>query len=262
MGSSIFVAPDPQFSVARILRPYPEAASGGSPSTADYQGQSVLKPILLTEGGKSADPLAGTPGYATNLVAGTHTPMGARCLFWLPVISTSPPAATEYYMYTIYWRLRNLEDYLRSKGQYHFPFNSEISNLVVKPAAFQTIQYNQAEPTVVGDPGQANLKALQLNQDYPLTIDKSFMRTNTNTLAIARVAQGSLISDNIPGYMIYECRAVGDEVLIGITRTDAAGANWDFDDGTGADRQIPLLFNNVNDPDKVLGAYLFVGIAP
>ena len=277
MASTIFVAPDPQFGVARILRPYHskngDAVSryeGGLVPTlvGDYQDEPVTRPILLTENGAALDSLAGTTGYQNNLVAATHTPIGCRCLFWLPRLRTrnllSPPLVN--YQYTLMWRLRNIQDFNSSKGAYHFPIDSLLAGDVIKPAAYQSIQYNETEPTGDGSFGQANVRTIQVNiladtDTQPLT--PALVRDTTGTLVDAFVEQFQQLGEELPGFSLYETRALGDELIVGITRSDEAGENWDFAGVTAADFPVANFFNNTNtDPERSVGVYLFLGIAP
>lgn len=253
-------ANDPQFGTVNILRPY----DGWN---IDYQGVVASTPIMFAAGGASLDALAGTPGYDPNLIKGTSVPMGVRCLFWLPNVRGLEGADNAVYEYRLVWRMRNLADYRRSRGTYHFPRSSQgvgTPPLVVKPSAVECLIYNQAEP------------ALNFSGAADSHVRGQFLTTLTDSVysvpPLVRVndapvpgvtEQGLAVSFGGTSFLLWDTYAKGDEVLVSVTRSTETVANWEFQDGEIDQflRRIiqPNTVDATADP-SVVGIYLMVGV--
>ncbi len=277
------VLADPQFGVARLLRPF-------STFETVYEGKSCKRPIQFTEEGAPADEFAGEPGYDPNLLRGIKVPMGANIKLLLPALFPIPlwnsgPTVVGFYRYLITWRWKNIEEYLRTKeGPYHI--GNSINGVsdggrprVYKPAAFSASAYAEAEP---GAPTFTNLDTA-----YPVAVVNETIRTikiggsaqneaelpSTATFPYVPLMpsgfdgayqqgviglSGSLsISKYNPSYIMYSTCAEGDEMLIGLYRdvvsTDIqTNDTWHFD-------TVDVLITSFIDSTSQNGIYLFTG---
>lgn len=251
---------DPQFGTVTVLRPY----DGWN---VDYQGVVASTPIMFAEGGAGLDELAGSPGYDPTLIRGTSIPMGARCLFWLPNVRGLDGADNAAYEYRLVWRMRNLADYRRARGAYHFPSASPgvgTPPLVVKPSAVECLIYNQEE------------SALAFSGAADSHVRGQFLTTLTDAVysvsPLVRVngapvpgvtEQGLAVAFGGTSFLLWDTYAKGDEVLVSITRSTDTVANWEFADG-----EIDQFLRRIIQPDTVdptadpsaVGVYLMVGI--
>lgn len=282
---------DPQFSMARILRPYANFET-------DYQGQDGFIPIMLTEEGQPLDDLAGEPGYSPLLVRGMKVPLGARVLLWLPKVMYLDETLGEIlpYAYTFSWRLRNVFDYRETRTPFHFPSQAPgapgvegvppvVAPRVVVPAANHSIIYNSAAPTST-DLAYAPVQRLFVEQigPYAQTYLQPYL---PGGVLLGELAQGvfpalpAFAQDAVmPEYQIFEMRAAGDELLVSIRKqlspasSASAGAPaWDFTLLTGADYFLSVLLGNgaanldpqytaFSGPYPNAGVYVMVGVAP
>lgn len=260
------VLADAQFGVARILRPF-------SGFRGVYQGQACTKPIMLTEvvdppGGAAIDQLAlqKTPGYASNLIRGIDVPLGSKVVLWLPKIGpfSADPAAR--YDWLIAWRLRNVYDYRQARNPYHYPKQEAGvpvggSPRVVIPAAIQTVVYSQI-------PAPAAAGAIAASSAYPETVGTGGVAFGLTVSGLPLVSSGvdgtfeqglSTSANEVPTYLIHEFQAVGDELLIGVSRSTAFGANWNF---TAFGSEDFLLGSFLGEDYPDIGVYVMTGSAP
>lgn len=273
--SSVMVAADAQFSVARILRPF-------DGFEAVYQGQSYDIQIAFPGG---LDPRAGQTGVAPNLMKGLPVPLGARLAVWIP-IAMSPVGGggftTENYNYTFIWRLRNVRDFRQDRKAYHFPRQSPgapdtsgpTQPRFVIPAASDVVIYEQAEPANPFEPAVQRV----YTQTYTVGPGITPATEGTNVLlpdgSQGIYQQGVLdpgaggLGELGSGAALFQplwMDAMGDELIIVATRADPGqDPTWDFTDAT---KDLPFsdIYGTGNGshpayPD--LGIYVFTGSNP
>jgi hypothetical protein len=234
---------DAQFGIIKILKPYPTF-------TTDYQGKTVIAPIMFTEGGLPLDAEAGTPGYSPYLIRGLSVPMGARISMWLPLFGGVVGSSVWLYKWAFTFRLRNVFDFRSQRKAYHYPkqgvgvpdgtFPFPGLPQVVIPAAMHSTLYAQPRPELLMTPPSFAPTAI-LQTDL-LMVDP------TNVSAPPFIPGGHVgypqqgITDpNAPAgvvpesYLFCEIEAGGDELLIGMTRDAASNygtpdtvSTWDF----------------------------------
>jgi len=261
------VAADAQFGIARILRPY-AGFDNLTPGNGSYQGISTNIPIMLTEGGLALDPFAGQAGYAPSLVRGLGVPLGSRVSIWVPSIPPNNGGVAPFgYVYSAIWRLRNLHDYAVGRIPYHYPKQGSGvpvvgSARVVIPAASQSVIYNDGPaPTTLGGAATQSVYAEALTFNFSVNAGLGIPLIPGGTSG--SVAQGLAPSDQEGAvYEIIELQALGDELLIGVTRSGAG--TWDFTPSTGIDATLSAAYGNGLDgtlfPD--IGVYVMVGTTP
>jgi hypothetical protein len=270
-GEAVPVLNDPQFGVTSILRPY-------TGYTTRYQGQSVTRPIMVTEGGVPFDGRAGLPGYNAGLLRGLPVPFGARVSIWLPIIPSPGIGFGDIlpYDWCIGWRQRNVFDYRNQRIPFHFPMqNLQGNNEFLIPMAAQgsIMQYSDVVLGLAVD----NVTQYPLVQAGDMVSEKfrvtdgagagaSSPGTLFPNIPIAPVALGApatfaqqrvgLINNLFPSYVVHELQAQGDELLIGFIRpaTDGAGVTWDF---TTSDLGVLRFFEG--SPD--IGVMINIGVA-
>ncbi len=260
------VLADAQFGIVRILRPY-------AGFETDYQGQAATIPIMFTEKSRAIDKLAaaGTTGYAPNLVRGLEVPVGARLVIWLPTIRVTAAAIIPY-IYSFWWRFRNVGDNRLDQKPFHYPKQlpgvadttpAPPAPRVVIPAANQTIIYTQVEPATALTRVTQNLRSEDLNVG---TLEQSLPLIPGG--ATGAIQQGLLdpsafptVADQ-PIYQVHEISAVGDELLIGVTRNIAEDANWGFANGEPDDQFSDFLGTGLTVPTPDIGVYVSTGAAP
>lgn len=263
MASSIVTA-DPQFSNRYLLRPY-------AGFTTDYQGQASNTPIALTE---VVDPPAGAPRdslaaartalYDPNLVRGLPVPFGSRIVLWLPSVVVGADAGR--YVWTLVWRLRNLNDHLLTGQPYHVPTTDPgvidtIANQgrVAVPAAWQTVTYAET-PAPATNSGSAT--ASIRNESLSTGAIQNPVRPLLPGGVPGVVAQGILNPGTTPPqiatapqWQATEVQALGDELVLLCTRATSLGT-WDF---AGNDASFGSYFGNAS---PQYGVYVLVGTAP
>lgn len=273
-ATSVHVAADAQFGVARILKPFDNFE-------AVYQGQSLDLAIAFPGG---LDPRAGQDGMAPNLMKGLEVPLGARLLVWIPVAVTDiggQGITSEAYRYTFIWRMRNVRDFRTDRKPYHFPRQSPgapDSTVVpaeprfVLPAAVDTILYEGAQPTADQE------KSLQTGypQAYVIGDLASFEPGGEVLLpdgSSGIIQQGVLDPNVIPtfasGGAIFQSLwldAAGDELIIlaEAARSHDAPAAWDFTDAA-LDLPFSDIYGTGNGTHAIypdVGIYVFSGSNP
>lgn len=252
----------PEFGTARTLRPY-------AGFTDVYQGENVGSYALyLTENGKVRDDNAarGITGYDPNLIPGVPVQMGSRVVLWLPSIQANQLNG-EPYSYALIWRMRNVFDHRvaeNARPPFHLPkqglgvedtTGANPGARVVIPASTQSVVYNEAEPSLVCTPAQQTIrtefvKACTTAVRLPLMPDG----------ATGAVQQGILPSTisayTTPRFLVHEVQAVGDELIVALTRNIGSNPTWDFDD---YDSFVALAFND-QVPDN--GVLMMPGVSP
>jgi hypothetical protein len=271
MGKPVLA--DAQFGIARILRPYDNFEN-------DYEGVACTTPIQFTEAGRALDQLAGTAGYAGNLVRGLAVPLGSRLLIYVPGVSVAA-AGTPPYNWIFIWRLRGMADHRRARGPYHIAKQSAgvpdttgggSSPRVVRPSCAHAIVYNNAKPAntngrVVQDLQVEDIAArpvalsMLLPDMRPLIPGGARGAYQQGLLDPNPVAPGAGVLAEVPLYEMFDLQATGDELLIGCYRdTIPDHATWEFAD---YDRSISNFFGNgtgATYPD--IGVYVMMGSAP
>lgn len=264
------VLSDPQFSVAKILRPF-------AGFEAVYQGQAARIPIQVTQGGEALDANAGKPGYAPNLLKGLSIPMGARLLIWLPSLNASviqPPPSPLPYKWEITWRMRDVFDFRQSRIPYHYPKQGlgvpdGVSPRVVIPAAAHGSVYNQAEPAtppidvgVVQNIRTEDITARGRAYGAGTGTDLPLIPAGTPGAFEQGILPTTLFQAPRPIYDVFEVMAAGDELMLGLHRDQTGAANWDFAVG-GIDQIVSTFLGTGTGrafPD--VGVYVMIGVAP
>lgn len=247
MSSSVVSVP--QFSTARILRPFNNYADW-------YNGKSGRTLLMFSENGVALDEMAGTPGYVPGLVRGCSVAMGSCLMLWLPFFLTKTGGT---YNWVISWRLRNINDAARAQMPAHLPVSGPVFPV---PAAAHTVIYNSA------DPGIPTLPAVQ--NAYPeyfisnpggLAPEGPFVpnQLDTDMIGDGAVQNGigaitSAYSADLPAFRIVEVAAQGDQFTLGIYKTDES--DWDFDTDGDDVRLWYWLGTNSN-----VGAYAAYGVS-
>jgi hypothetical protein len=256
------VTADAQFGVVRVLRPF-------TGFEAVYTGQSADIPLMFTEGGQALDKFAeeGRPGYDPHLLAGLTVPVGARALLWIPNLTYDTGAGDAPYTWSFWWRYRSLADYLiDNQRTYHIARTAtgvaDTSSGVAQPrfvipAANQSVVYVQSEPAAALTRAVQNARAEDINfgsSNLPLPL----LPDGSTGVMQQGVYNPALVTDaNQPGFELHEFSGTGDELLIGISRSTGAVANWTFD---GADILITRLVGSNSARD--VGVYAAIGTAP
>lgn len=255
-----------QLGIKHVLRPFNNALTV-------YQGQPANYWMMLTEQPSGLDEFAGTPGYPANLLAGLRVPMGARIQIWLPHIYTAQvdPANVETYQFSLVYRLRNLVEYRNSptRGPWHSPNSLGTPDTtpgtggprVLKPAAYRSYAVPQTPPA---DPPSQTREQVKV---YPADLSPYAGNPAAGSpLApdgTQGVIQSGVLDPNIvtpftadsPFFDVINDVALGDELLIGVSRGTSKAANWDF---TGPDANFRIVFSSsVN-----VGVYVFIGKVP
>jgi hypothetical protein len=270
------VTADAQFGVARILRPFAGFVDV-------YQGQPASTPIMLTEvadppGGTALDPFAQTrtPGYSSKLIRGVEVPIGSRVILWLPNIVAYDIGTSTIirYQWTLCWRLRNTFDYRNARMPYHYPkqgagiaeTGADAGERVVIPCATQTLPYSESpEPTGALDNVVTNLRNEAVTTgatplSNPLLPDGSdgYFQQGLGDPNVSPVF-------SLPLYQLHEVQAVGDELLIGLTRDATLLPDWDFGTPLINDWQVNLCLGGSGaaaPPRPDIGVYVMTGTAP
>lgn len=265
-ATSIFVAADAQFSVARILKPFPNFEDV-------YQGSGYTMQIAFPGG---ADDRAGQDGIAPNLMKGTPVPFGSRLLVYIPVALTGiggGGVTIPSYNYSFLWRLRNVRDFRQDRRPYHFPKQSPgapdgVTPRFVIPAAVDTVIYEQ------GEPAGAGIAAVQRAYQQTYEIGRAFQPATEvflpdGTLGIFQ--QGVLNPSDTTVLGAGGCLftplwmdAAGDELMVIATRTDQTAVNWDFTSAANdlAFSQVYGTGNGSHAAYPDVGIYLFTGSNP
>jgi hypothetical protein len=274
-GESAIVGVDAQFGMTKLLRPQPSFV-------ADYQGQSSLIPIMFTELGEPRDPLASVVNYDPNLIKGLPVCVGQRCFIWLPKFgAVTVTGTTSEYVWRLVWRIRNLNDMNVGAGRgpaHNWKQGVGVRDTAVVPnadrvvilAATETVTYNPTEPTSLTAGVIVNARV----QDVGMLGDEPFDGSTQNVLAplIPALAGGGTVTGVVQqgvldptlwapaatkwSWGVFETRAKGDELLIGLYRTTAAASTWGFVDGSTDE----VVADALASPE--IGPYVMMGSAP
>lgn len=249
------VLADPQANIARILRPYDGYAD-------HYNGKSCAIPIMLTEDGQPYDPMGGQPGYSRYLARGIPVAFGQRIVLWMPLFER------ETYQWVIYWRLRSLADYRRSRIPWSLPRTAEgvpdnDEDRVVVPCALQTIIYAPTELSLLSDslqpqnvhaegPVFQQLPALPLPLGPGLPVGMSGALLSQGIFPRVSMYYGRAV------WAVFECQALGNELLLGFTRYSDTEAHptWEF--SVGVDEVVKQFFS----ASDAAGVYVIGLVAP
>lgn len=263
--ASEVVGGDPQMGIVRVLRPYDTYQDV-------YEGQPVTTTAInLTEGGVALDEQAEAEeaGYDPRLVKGLATPLGAKCLVWLPNIAwLGDDQEFRRYVYSFCWRMRNTYDFRqRFRRPYHFP--KQIDGVaetdvfpgarVVIPAAVPSVVYIQPEGAAFAVQTQNLHQENYRHGGAPLPVNI----LNPDG-AVGAIQQGIQVSGAgsahlRPTYTCHEMICAGDELIVLVNRENPEGAvepNWEF---AGADAAFAAHFDDAT-PD--IGVYVLVGSTP
>lgn len=286
--SAVPVLNDPQFGLTAILRPYVGFDAQPAGAVGRYQGVSGGTPIMFTEGGVIFDPQAGTPGYSKRLLKGLNVPFGARVSIWLPQVLVNGIN----YDFHVIWRQRNVFDYRVQRIAFHYPkqglgapdatVGDQPPERVIIPASVHTILVNASDysskavgqtrvqgevfrTTDFGNIGQP------LAPQVPGVVPPDPMGIIQQGLLPGPA--GVIASGYTPLFSTIELQALGDEMLIGVTKaadTAFVGvlATWDFTDISN-DLYFSFLFGNApanafgltGGPFVDIGVYVNVGVA-
>lgn len=100
-GSASGMSNDSQFSIVKVLKPFPDFETV-------YQGKTHTTPVAFPG---TLDPQAGQEGYASTLLAGIPVPLGAQLQIWVPACFTPDGSTQVLYRYEFVFRLRSLRDF-------------------------------------------------------------------------------------------------------------------------------------------------------
>lgn len=269
------VTADAQFQIWSVLRPFTnfEADYEGEPSTTPI----MMTPVLAGPGGIVLAEYAGKSGYSPNLVAGLSVPYGARVTIWLPMV----PNEDVVYRYGFIWRVKSAAEMVARGRELDFhqatrtglgvpdtTFSAPQDARVVIPAAYQSVIYNQEEPDIDSSP-----TAFAVQHSLAELIGVRVAEQAGPLLpggGAGDVEQGVLDPTNfgverMPLWQTYDLQALGDELLVTVTRETDGTPNWGFDSGS-ADHAFALLFGHGGASDTTpvpeIGLYASAGSAP
>lgn len=264
---SIPVMADAQFGIGRILRPV-------DTFQATYTGRSAASPIYMFDTGGNLDQLAAdrVAGYDRTLARGIPVPIGSRVVLLIPNIfwiETGPIARG--YEWVFIWRWRSLADYRRSRK---LPFQLAKQGTgpddttapvgqrerVVIPAAYNTVVFNQTEPTA--ELARAVQHAHSEDIEFAtVTLPGPLLPDGTEQAVEQGILNPAVVTDAIrPQFLVHEMQALGNELLIAIKRDVAVDANWNF--ATVDLRLAQFLGNATGQTFPDVGVYVCTGSAP
>jgi hypothetical protein len=240
-----------------------------------YQWIDGTVPIMFSEGGDPKDAFAGQSGYDPYLIKGLTVNFGSRIVLWLPAIELITDKPTATYEWIVIWRMRNVFDYRIQRIPYQYPKqgvgvsdtrNPADQNRVVIPAITNTVIYNEGEPPT-GAPAVQNIRTEYLatraiSTPLPLLPDSNLGSYQQGILDPGTFGALALM----PGYQQFEVQAIGNEMLIGLTKAPI-GKNpiepWDFSSPLAPDYFLSIIFGSGSGkayPD--VGVYAMGGVAP
>lgn len=245
--------PQPQMSMARILRPWTDYDQ-------TYTGENGLNLLMFSDGGVALDDLQGTDGYKNyRMVSGVSVPIGARVLLWLPRIA--PAVSVKGYAWVVMWRLRSLHDFELSKsvGQLkpaHLPIEGMGGHTYFPvPVAAHTVVYNQAEPASTGPAIQNSYPEYFRVQPSFSQPAAPFVPGDAPATPSGALGQGLTPYLGKAGFQVSDFTAQGDEMLLGLYKP--SGDNWDFESGND-DRALYTFLAE----SPYAGAYMMYGVSP
>jgi hypothetical protein len=282
---------DAQFSMARILKPFPNFETV-------YQGFDATVPIAFPG---TLDRQAGEPGYDPYLLAGLPVPLGSRVMIWVPLamyVQDDGSISLSTYQYQIIWRMRSIGDFVTSFdknvprdeiGPYHLrqkdvgvpddPANPTATKRIVLPSSMQVLAYEQPEPSTT-DTVYAN-GIIHLRGQYiipngqvpsgpllPPPVDETtsniFGLTGQGIFPFTQQAEGA--TPGGPVFFPFWFDAEGDEMMIFATRADITEetGSWDFTDPS-LDRPFSATYgtnDGTRTPVPSVGIFVYTGSAP
>lgn len=268
---SEFVTADAQFGIENVLRPFEDFEDV-------YQGENVNRLIMFTKPkvlsgawSNAYDELAGTTGYRTNFVRGLRVPYGARVIVKIPMVHTQQDTdvATGYH-WVLWWRSRTLYDYRNIRMPWHFPtqspFEAEpVGTFIPTPVVRNSIVYNQVESGYLQQ--VQHIKPDEVMQIYnnDIGLDNPLMPTGDEGIIEQPGYVVSSEGAGMPNFASIEVSAIGDELLVGMYRSDLDGAypTWDFADGQ-IDERVALAFgkSDPSGPFNFMGPIVSYGTSP
>ena len=223
-----------RISTCRVVRPF-DGFEGV------YQGLAGTVPIAFPG---TPDPLAGRPGYASNLLAGITMPLGARALVQIPMTVDLYTPEPEY-TYQFLWRMRGdqlFKDQMEARvaaeapAGYHLrgeqpgrrELQSSRSELVFMPGS-SDIEIFEEDPAPVGS---ALSTVVVRQQRYRPTMGASWVQPRLPNGESAIWQQGTYqysSDDNNSGPTWFPIwtDVNGDDLLI-LVYKNAGESNWDF----------------------------------
>ena len=268
---------DPQVSMCRFLRPFPNFERV-------YQGQDGSRPIAFP-GVLDLYAEKGVTGYDPNLLGGITVPMGSRVTIWIPQ-TIAGYDVNALYRYQILWRLRNVRDCRagQAEGQvtptqnyssYHLTTSglgqpqsntpSALNQRYFLPGATRTVAFEQAEPAL-GLPGIIHLTGEQLQP----TLDPVWVQPLTPSGADGTWQQGVYVNSSQPNnggpsWLTFSCDADGDEMSIlayKIPPGEGSPPDWDFTTADPGDLAFSNTFgtgNGQNQPNPFTSILVMTG---
>lgn len=222
-----------------------------------YQGQPGTVPVAFPG---TLDPLAGTPKYARNLLAGIDVPLGARLLIQIPIV-IDLYTCESIYTYQLMWRSRNQQRFVQgmlSGGKIPpsagFHINGDVvgrrefgadpsTDLYFIPGGSDVELFEQNAP--VGN-GAAIVVARQ--QNYSLVMEESWAQPLLPGGAGPAIWQqgvyqySSAQSNGGPTFFPLWVDSCGDELTILAYKNESSDP-WDFNEG-GTDHGFSNTFGS------------------
>lgn len=233
---------DAQMSMFRVVRPFDSFE-------AKYQDVAGTVPVAFPG---ALDPLAGKPGYASNLMAGIAVPLGARVLIQIPMtVDMYTPEAK--YAYQLIWRTRNATDVGaailagRLPSAFHLPsqepgraeFEATGERIFI-PGASDVELFTQDEPTL-GTPVDINAVSRRYVPQITVPWAQPLLPDGNEGIWQQGVYQ---FSSNVncagPTWVPILTTALGDELVIMAYKIDS-GSDWDF---AGDDQGFSNTYGN------------------
>jgi hypothetical protein len=185
---------------------------------------------------------------------------------WLPKIPVG--LAVGRYVWSLTWRLRNLNDYKQTGQPWHEP-NSSFGTpdtatgspepRYVIPAAVQTVMYSETPaPATVTGIATAALRQEDFSTGAP-NAPAPLIPGGANGAISQGILDPGAVGPSIANsamFQVHEVQAVGDELIIGCYRDATAGATWDF---AGPDALLGSFFSSSY---PYYGVRVLVGSAP
>jgi hypothetical protein len=272
IDGSVVALATPEFSIKRILRPYKGFEQV-------YQGVTARRPICFCERNQPFDPIAarGTPGYDPNLVYGIPGNMGVRATIEFPILFWIANQTTvRRYQYSLTWRLRNTRDHNSNPNQ-RVPYHVAKSGAGVAETnppnpgprvpiygVNETAVYAQAEPAYAPnpDPAVAVLRKVVVEPQFSLDLPPLMPDGNIGVIQQGILAPNPQYLHTSAYFHNHETQAIGDDLVISVSRDTSGGGTWDFAPG-GADYAFSTFFGNGFGVEyEDLGILLSWGVSP
>lgn len=265
-GSASGMSNDSQFSIVKVLKPFPDFETV-------YQGKTHTTPVAFPG---TLDPQAGQEGYASTLLAGIPVPLGAQLQIWVPACFTPDGSTQVLYRYEFVFRLRSLRDFRNPaagapRPPWHLaeqrpgqPDTSDPANPVrfVIPGAVAGIQFPAEEVAgfaqAIINVRDAQYAPIASGIQAPLAPDGSNGVVQQGILdpGVAPGAAGD------PIFTPFAMPAYGDELIV-LAYPPSNLGNWDF---AGSDLAFSYIYGTGNGlratPLESTGVYVLSGTNP